>query len=206
MKEIIKAIKSEEFATDISDYLFYGANIKLEKFIAFSLCKVLAKSGCHAVLEKKRVDLVLDAHKVEVKFHYDFDVLSKLPKEIKNLQVSLVDYYNQLCASQGSKSWMISFGVLQDIIFKGCDIFIWVISERNYSSYRDVLNLDNVCFVADMKKLHYSSGEKNIDQAIEEFSISLSACRVHKLYKEKIIFTEPLVSNVYFFLFDFRGY
>lgn len=203
--QIISAIQSSEFKSDLKEYLYYGANIKLEKFIAFSLSKTLSKAGHETALEKRKVDIALPGCKIELKFHYDFDVLLKLPAELNSLQCGLLDYYNQLSEREGSKTWMIAYGVLRDIFIKRCDVFIWIVSERDFSSYKEVMNLENVCFVPDMKKLYKLGNGRNIDEVIRNFSRRLLLSRKHKLLAELVSFDEPVVSKVYFFIFDFSS-
>jgi hypothetical protein len=202
-KQVVTAIQSAEFKSDLKDYLRYGANIKLEKLIAFSLCKTLSKAGHEAILEKKKVDISLPGCTIEMKFHYDFDILLKVPKELKDLECSLLDYHNQLSKKVGSKSWMIMYGVLSDIFFKQCNLFIWIVSERDLPSYKRTINPVNICFVTYMENLHKCRNERNIDSEVRKISDSIMMQRVHKFHAELISFEEPVVSKVHFFIFDF---
>ncbi|RYY82403.1 MAG: hypothetical protein EOO15_23070 [Chitinophagaceae bacterium] len=212
LNEVRNAIQSEEFKEDLRNFVHYGANIKLEKFVAYALAKSMTKQGAHCTLEKKKVDLTVNGKSMELKFHYDFDIHWKLPKELGQIGKadsapdSLQDYYDQLNSTAKSKSWEVMFGVLKDVLEKKCDSFLWIISERDFPTYSQVFNTESVCFWDAMRVLADQAPDGTIEEKVRKyFTGPLYKERPYEMVYETVTIDEPMVTKMHFFFLDFAA-
>lgn len=205
-KNIVKAIKSSEFKNEVSKYIQFAANIKLEKFISYSLSKSLIKQGFHSVLERNSVDITVNDIKIELKFHFDFDIVDRLSKEMDK-NPNLVRDYEKNEAEKKSKSWRVGHMVAKDIIDekKRCDFFVWIISDRDYESYKKVLALDDICYGKKLKEYANKKDDAKFETTIIKFSKLIKKRRTHYLEHEVVPFNGPLKTMLHFYIFEFSS-
>jgi hypothetical protein len=137
-----KIIIDESFQREIKDLFVYAPNIKHERFIAYFFNKYLIQNNINAVLEKGKHDLMIYDESLEIKFHFDFDIL-KYQKEF--LEYSSLEEIISIWNEKGrSRTWSVIYGIANDIVIKKCNYFVWIISERDYNSYYEQFN-ENFC-------------------------------------------------------------
>ena len=91
-----------------------------------------------------------------------------------------------------------------DTRVKECDYFIWVISSRDYKSYREVLEENEFCYGKQQRSFDKEKN-KNYDEVITGFSNLLKQKRKHKIYPIKLEFKKPFNTVLSFYLFDFTN-
>lgn len=204
-------LDSTDFQQDLEDYLTFAANIKLERFIAYSIAKQFQKANISAVLEKNKTDIVLD-NKINVELKYNFDLdLHKLSQELRKCPSKDLMYIweagNKTTEStiKISKTWSVSYGILKDIIEKKCDYFIWIICERDYNSYMEVLKSENNVCAGKFWKQNFQK-EKTINLDLDDFNQKLKNTRLYNSYLHKRIeFKKPYITNLHFHVYSFQG-
>ena len=82
-----RIITSKEFKKDLQDYTLYVAHFKLERLISHSHTKFISQAKIHTFLEEKKVDIVANAKKIEVKYPLEFDSTEKPNRELKALEL-----------------------------------------------------------------------------------------------------------------------
>lgn len=146
--------QSPDFYSELNELSSYAANIKQERPIAYLLCKYLRRSGYDAILEKDKHDLVVNGASIELKFHYDFDVVERLGKELELFQGDINKLRKKAASGKMSKSWTVAPGVLRDVVDKQTDIFVWIISSRDLSALPLENTIGRVC--VGTQQLRYS--------------------------------------------------
>jgi hypothetical protein len=197
------ALKDRAVKKELQNYLYYAANIKLERLIAYSLCKYFKQNGHNATLEKKKVDLTIDDKRVELKFNFELDVCDRLQKELR--QFSKEDILLLAQEKKISPTWSIIHGVSKDILKKQCDYFIWAISERNYENYLRKMTKDDICIGYALERFSRKNIQTDIKDKLDNFASYMGTKSKRKFRKQYLCldFKKPVKTNLHFLVLDF---
>jgi len=129
----VKAIfESPEFRDDLEDLSSYAANIRQERPIVLLFAKHFWRRDHKVALEKKKCDLVVEATRIEFKFHFDYDTLS-LRKELERYGGDVGKLMEAVANEELSPTWTVGPGIYKDVIVKRPDIFVWILCARDLS-------------------------------------------------------------------------
>lgn len=142
----LKAVfQLRDFNSELNELSSYAANIKQERPICYLLCKYLRRRGYDAILEKNKHDFVVNGASIELKFHYDFDIVERLGKEVELFQGDINKLRKKAASGKKRTGWPVAPGILRDVVDKQPDIFVWIISSRDLSALPENIIKNRVC-------------------------------------------------------------
>lgn len=224
MSIVEKALNDASFIHEMKQLNDYARNIKLERPIVFLLAKYaqkFSKKRDTVILEckkhrkdKMKYDICIDGKYIEVKYHFEHDILSRLEKDLDGKSIKeLMAIHKERKAGGTSLGWNLTYHILKDICYKDPDLFIWIIAKRNLSSYHG--NIDNVCVGKNQlnyedKPKDFSNGKKrtrNFKEVINKFIEKANKecnLEIKKWWlKEPIVATKPFRTEYHFLFCQF---
>ncbi len=132
-KDLKAMFESSEYVRDLDELSAYAASIKQERPMVLLLSKYLhgQKGKYKFAMERSKCDLIVNDTRIEFKFHYDFDMLYFLKKELDQHGGNIEEVWKAAQAGQRSKTWGVIPGICKDMLDKDTHIFVWIICERN---------------------------------------------------------------------------
>lgn len=209
LADVKSVLLSKEYREDLLELNAFASNIKHERPIMLFLAKHLNARGFHVVLEKQKVDLVVNEAKIEAKFYYESDLI-KLERELRKAEHNVHSLRNRIDQSQKAGfGWSPALSILKDVFGKLPDIFLLVISSRDLRQVeRENPNLlMEICWSAEEIKYNKRYGFNN-QQIIDILTGFLRRIRELRTFRSDYvrldIAEDPFPLTYHFHICDFR--